>query len=213
MSQVIDAREGIDASTLQHIADAVRAGELVVIPTDTSYAVICDAFHATAVTSVRIAKNQMSDVPLPIGAGSLQTINGVARLSTLAIDVANAFWPGPLTVLTAAQESLSWNIGSRDNALAVRVPQHEIALQILGAIGPAGMTGAQQSTAKPVVTVEEAQISLGDVVSFYVDAGSLSGTVSSVLDATSDSLRLVREGALTLAQLRDVAPMIVKATA
>lgn len=213
MSQVIDARSGIDATTLQMIADAVRSGELVVIPTDTSYAVICDAFHASAVTSLRIAKNQGSDVSLPIGAGSLQTINGIARLSTVAIDVANAFWPGPLTMLTAAQDSLSWNIGSRDNAVAVRVPHHEIALQILEAIGPVVMTGAQQSLANPVVTIEEAQSSLGDVVTYFVDAGSLSGTVSSVLDATTDSLRLVREGALTLAQLRDVAPMIIKATA
>ena len=213
MSQVIDARSGIDATTLQMIADAVRSGELVVIPTDTSYAVICDAFHASAVTSLRIAKNQVGDVSLPIGAGSLQTINGIARLSTMAIDVANAFWPGPLTMLTAAQDSLSWNIGSRDNAVAVRVPQHEIALLILEAIGPVVMTGAQQSLANPVVTIEEAQSSLGDAVAYFVDAGSLSGTVSSVLDATTDALRLVREGALTLARLRDVAPMIIKATA
>ena len=212
MSQVIDARSGIDATTLQQIADSVRSGDLVVIPTDTSYAVICDAFHATAVTSLRIAKNQISDVPLPIGAGSLQTINGVARLSTLAIDVANAFWPGPLTVLTPAQDSLSWNIGSRDNAVAVRVPQHEIALQVLGAIGPVVMTGAQQALANPVVTIDDARASLGEAVAFFIDAGPLSGTVSSVLDATTDSLRLVREGSLTLAQLRDVAPMIVKAT-
>lgn len=212
MSRIIDARSGIDATTLQQIADSVRSGELVVIPTDTSYAVICDAFHATAVTSVRIAKNQTSDVSLPIGAGSLQTINGVARLSTIAIDVANAFWPGPLTVLTPAQDSLSWNIGSRDNAVAVRVPQHETALQILGAIGPVVMTGAQQSMANSVVTIEEAQASLGDTVAYYVDAGQLNGSASSVLDATTDSLRLLREGALTLAQLRDVAPMIIKAT-
>lgn len=212
MTQVIDARSAIDEATLEAIVEAVRSGELVVIPTDTSYAVICDAFHASAVTSLRIAKGQSGDVSLPIGAASLQTINGVARLSTLAIDVANEFWPGPLTLLTPAQDSLSWNIGSRDNALAVRVPHHEIALQILGAIGPVVMTGAQQASAKPVVSIEEAQASLGDAVAYYVDGGSLSGTTSSVLDATTDSLRLVREGALTLAQLRDVAPMIVKAT-
>ena len=212
MTHVVAARTAIDEVTLESIVQAVRSGELVVIPTDTSYAVICDAFHASAVTSLRLAKGQNSDVSLPIGASSLQTINGVARLSTLAIDVVNSFWPGALTLLTPAQDSLSWNIGSRDNALAVRVPHHEIALQILGAIGPVVMTGAQQASAKPVVTIEEAQASLGDTVSYYVDGGSLSGATSSVLDATSDSLRLVREGAVTLAQLREIAPMIVKAT-
>ena len=213
MTDILNVQDGISEDDVQRIADAVRAGELVVIPTDTSYAVICDAFNATAVTSLRMAKGQVANTALPIAAGSIDTINGVARLSTLATDLVNIFWPGPLTVLTAAQESLSWNIGSRDHALAVRVPQHEIALKVLAAIGPVVMTGAQLAEAKPVVTVEDAQAALGDAVSHYLDAGSLSGTISSVVDASSDSLRLLREGELSLAQLREVIPMIVKATA
>ncbi len=213
MTEILNVQDGITDDDVQRVADAVRAGELVVIPTDTSYAVICDAFNATSVTSLRIAKGQVGNTALPIAAGSIDTINGVARLSTLANDLVNIFWPGPLTVLTSAQESLSWNIGSRDHALAVRVPQHEIALRVLAAIGPVVMTGAQLTEAKPVVTVEDAKAALGDAISYYLDGGSLSGTVSSVIDATSDNLRLLREGELSLAQLREVIPMIVKATA
>ncbi len=212
MSEVIDVRNGLDESTTQRIVEAVRGGELVVIPTDTSYAVICDAFHATAVTSLRMAKNQSSDVALPIAAASMATINGVAKMSPVALDVVAAFWPGPLTVLTAPQASLSWSIGSPDHALAVRVPRHDIALQVLAGIGPTVLTGAQQAGGKPLATIEQSQESLGEGASIYLDAGSLSGTVSSVLDATTGSLRLVREGSLTLAELRDVAPMIIKAT-
>lgn len=213
MTEILNVQEGISETEIARIADAVRAGDLVVIPTDTSYAVICDAFNATAVTSLRMAKGQVGNTSLPIAAATVDTIRGVAKLPTLASDLVNVFWPGALTVLTCSQDSLSWNIGSRDQALAVRVPQHEIALSVLGAIGPVVMTGAQRAEAKPVVTVEDAKAALGDAVAYYLDGGSLSGTVSSVIDATSDNLRLLREGELSLAQLREVIPMIVKATA
>lgn len=192
---------------------AVKNGGIAVIPTDTSYAVICDAFNSAAIEKLRTAKKQNSDVALPIAAGSLETIRGVANFSTLANDLANAFWPGPLTLLSIAQDSLSWNIGQAGSALAVRVPHHDIARAVLSGIGPTVMTGAQLVGNASVQTVEQAQGALLDQVDIYLDAGSLSPRISTVIDATTDHVRMVRRGELSLAQIREVLPSVIDATA
>jgi tRNA threonylcarbamoyl adenosine modification protein (Sua5/YciO/YrdC/YwlC family) len=203
-----EIQQGIEAAVT-----AVKNGGLAVIPTDTSYAVICDAFDTAAIAKLRSAKKQTSEVSLPIAASSIETIRGVANLSTLANDLASAFWPGTLTVLTVAQDSLSWNIGQADSALAVRVPHHDVAQAVLSGIGPTVLTGAQQAGQVSVQTVEQAQAALLDLVDVYLDGGALSPRISTVIDATTDNLRLIRTGQLTLGQLREVVPSIIDASA
>jgi tRNA threonylcarbamoyl adenosine modification protein (Sua5/YciO/YrdC/YwlC family) len=203
-----EIQQGIEAAVT-----AVKNGGLAVIPTDTSYAVICDAFDTAAIAKLRSAKKQTSEVSLPIAASSIETIRGVANLSTLANDLASAFWPGTLTVLTVAQDSLSWNIGQADSALAVRVPHHDVAQAVLSGIGPTVLTGAQLAGQVSVQTVEQAQAALLDLVDVYLDGGALSPRISTVIDATTDNLRLIRTGQLTLGQLREVVPSIIDASA
>jgi len=127
--------------------------------------------------------------------------------------LASAIWPGPLTLLTAAQDSLAWNIGQAGSALAVRVPHHDVAQAVLSGIGPAVMTGAQLAGEVSVQTVEQAQAALSDLVDVYLDGGALIPRISTVIDATTDNLRLVRSGLLTLGQLREVVPSIIDASA
>lgn len=216
MSQVlkVDSQTAVAdiATAVDAAITAVKNGGLAVIPTDTSYAVICDAFNLGAITKLRMAKKQNSDIAPPIAAGSIDTIRGVANLSTLANDLASALWPGPLTLLTVAQDSLSWNIG-QGSALAVRVPHHEVAQRVLSGIGPTVMTGAQLMGEAPVQTVEQAQAALTDLVDVYLDGGVLSPRVSTVIDATTDHIRLIRKGELSLAQVREVMPIVIDATA
>ena len=217
MSQVykVDAQTSAAdiALAVEAAFSAVKAGGLAVIPTDTSYAVICDAFNNGAITKLRIAKKQNSDIALPIAAGSIETIRGVAKFSTIANDLASALWPGPLTLLTVAQDSLSWNIGQAGSALAVRVPHHEVAQAVLAGVGPTVMTGAQTMGQAAVQTVEQAQAALSDFVDVYLDGGPLSPRISTVIDATTDHVRMVRSGELSLAQIRAVLPSVIDASA
>jgi len=217
MSQVFMVDESASVTDVQIAIEAavsaVKNGGLAVIPTDTSYAVICDAFNASAISKLRAAKQQTLDIALPIAAGSIQTIRGVANFSTLANDLASALWPGPLTLLTVAQDSLSWNIGPVGSALAVRVPNHEVAKAVLSEIGPTVMTGAQIVGSAPVQTVEQAQTTLADLIDIYLDAGALTPRFSTVIDATTDQVRLVRKGELSLSQVREVMPLVIDATA
>ncbi len=217
MSQVFKVDESASKADVQLAIEAavaaVKNGGLAVIPTDTTYAVICDAFNVDAVAKLRGAKKQTSDIALPIAAGSIETIRGVANFSTIANDLASALWPGSLTLLTVAQDSLSWNIGQAGSALAVRVPHHEVAQAVLSEIGPTVMTGAQITGGPSVQTVEQAQAALSDLVDVYLDGGALAPRISTVIDATTDQVRLVRPGQLTLGQLREVMPSIIDATA
>lgn len=217
MSQVYKVDTQTSAADIALAVDAaisaVKAGGLAVIPTDTSYAVICDAFNNRAITKLRMAKKQNSDIALPIAAGSIETIRGVAKFSTIANDLASALWPGPLTLLTVAQDSLSWNIGQVGSALAVRVPHHEVAQAVLTGVGPTVMTGAQSMGQGSVQTVEQAQAALSDFVDVYLDGGPLSPRISTVIDATTDHVRMIRSGELSLAQIRAVLPSVIDASA
>ena len=217
MSQVYKVDAQTSAADIALAVDAaisaVKAGGLAVIPTDTSYAVICDAFNNGAITKLRMAKKQNSDIALPIAAGSIETIRGVAKFSTIANDLASALWPGPLTLLTVAQDSLTWNIGQAGSALAVRVPHHEVAQAVLAGIGPTVMTGAQSMGQASVQTVEQAQAALSDFVDVYFDGGPLSPRISTIIDATTDHVRMIRSGELSLAQIRAVLPSVIDASA
>ena len=207
-ASVADAKLAVAAAVA-----AVKNGGLAVIPTETSYAVICDAFNTAAITKMRMAKKQVSDLALPVAAGSLETLRGVANFSVAANDLACAFLPGSLTILTVAQDSLSWNLGQPGTALAVRVPHHEVALAVLGEIGPTVMTGAQLAGEAAIQNVEQAQSALGKLVDVYIDGGQLTGEISTVIDATTDQIRLIRKGELTLEQIRAVMPTVIDASA
>jgi len=217
MSQIFELTNASTDEELETAVSAVAAavsnGGLVVIPTETSYALICDAFNPEAVALLRMAKSQEQSVTIPVGAGNRATMDGIATFSELANDLVSAFWPGPLTIVTQSQPSVLLAVKDEDAALTVRIPNHPVALAVLNAIGPVAMTGAQSAGAEPVLTIEQAKAAIGDAATIYIDGGQLHGSQSSVVVATGDNLRLVRVGALTLDQLRAVIPTVIDATA
>ena len=201
-----------DQGAISEAVAAVKSGQLVVIPTDTSYAVIADAFHPSAIALLRLAKKQTPEVPIPVGAASIDMANGVAKFSNLATDLAKAFWPGPLTLLTHSQPSLSWPICDSRTALAIRVPHYEFAQQLISLTGPVAMTGAQQSGASAVQIVQQAVEALGEKIAVYLDAGEILPSASSVVDVTTANLRLVRQGSISLERIREINPNVIDAT-
>lgn len=194
------------------VVDALKNGELVVIPTDTSYALCADAFHAAAVKKLRALKSQDESVSLPVVGWSIDAISGIAQLSDVALDLAHSFWPGALTIVTRPQASLAWSLADSDQAIPVRVPRHPFVTDVLRAVGPTVMTGAQLRGGNPIAECRDTH-HFADAVSVYIDGGSASAEMSSIIDATGQHLRLIRGGVLSLTQLREVVPTIVDATA
>ncbi len=216
MSQIFEVTLDSSPDLLDEVAEAavkaVANGELVVIPSDSGYALICDAFSNEAVAKLRSLKQLPEGAPISVAAGNLATIDGIATFSQLARDLIGAFWPGPLTVLTSSQPSVNLAVKAEDVALAVQLPSNKIAQTVLNAIGPCAITGAQISGSEPVTTIAQVRANLGDSVTVYIDSGEVGDAASSVVSAVGDQLRLVRAGAVSLSELRQVIPMVVDAT-
>jgi tRNA threonylcarbamoyl adenosine modification protein (Sua5/YciO/YrdC/YwlC family) len=187
---------------------AIGAGQLVVLPTDTVYGIAADAFSPDAVAELLRAKGRGRDMPVPVLIGSERTLDGIAtEIPEEARHLVEAFWPGPLTIICRQQPSLRWDIGDSRGTVAVRMPQHPIAIELLQATGPLAVSSANVSGQPPATEVAEALEQLGANVEVYLDDGPTTDAVpSSIVDVTGDFPRLVREGALPLSVLRSVAP-------
>ena len=188
--------------------DAVRRGELVVLPTDTVYGLGTDAFSPDAVAGLLAAKGRGRDMPVPVLVGSPRTLDGIATgLSQTARALVEAFWPGGLTLVATAQPSLQWDLGDTGGTVAVRMPLHPVAIELLQATGPMGVSSANRSGEPPPTTCDEAVEQLGDSVSVYLDGGPSGDPVAStIVDVTGPAPRVLRLGAVGLDLLREVAP-------
>ena len=123
MSPVIDctSEEGL-AEGIAAAAEAVRRGEVVVLPTDTVYGVGVDAFASDAVAAVLAVKGRGREMPLPVLVPNPQTVDGLAAdVPDYARDLIHAFWPGPLTLVLHAQSSLMWDLGDTNGTVALRL--------------------------------------------------------------------------------------------
>lgn len=201
-----DAAVGVDAAV-----GALRRGELVVLPTDTVYGVAADAFSPSAVGRLLQARASGRGVPVPVLVGSWRTLDGLAEhVPPLARRLVEAFWPGPLTLVVRAAPSLAWDLGDSRGTVAVRMPLHPVALQVLEQTGPLAVTGACRPGTPPVVDSDTAREQLGTAVAAYLDAGPLGAAVpSTVVDLTTDAPRLLRAGALHVGRLREVLPELL----
>jgi L-threonylcarbamoyladenylate synthase len=193
---------------LRHAVEAVRRGELVVLPTDTVYGIGADAFSADAVAALLAAKGRGRAMPPPVLVPDVRTLDGLATdVGDDARALLQRFWPGGLTLICLAQPSLSWDLGDTEGTVAIRMPDHEVALQLLAETGPMAVSSANLTGQPAARTAADAYEQLGDAVSAYLEAGTApGGTASTIVDTTGDVPRLVRIGAISLTQLRDVVP-------
>lgn len=196
------------AAGLRAAASAVRRGAIVVLPTDTVYGVGADAFSAEAVDALLAAKGRGRDMPVPVLVGSPRTVDGlVLEMTPAGRDLTEAFWPGALTLVCRHQPSLQWDLGDTRGTVAVRMPLHPVAVELLTDVGPMAVSSANRSGSPPATTVTEAADQLGESVAVYLDGGTCANAVpSSIVDLTSDVPRLLRAGAIGLEQLREVVP-------
>ncbi|NMO04964.1 threonylcarbamoyl-AMP synthase [Gordonia sp. TBRC 11910] len=192
---------GIDAAVR-----AAKGGRLVVMPTDTVYGIGCDAFDSDGVADLLAAKNRGRDMPVPVVVGSWNTIEGlVLSVSQQARDLVRAFWPGGLSLVVKQAPSLAWDLGDTDGTVMLRMPLHPVAIEILREVGPMALSSANVSGFPPATTVDEARDQLGDTVSVYLDGGPAALAVAStIVDVSTPTPRILREGAVSAAAIADV---------
>jgi tRNA threonylcarbamoyl adenosine modification protein (Sua5/YciO/YrdC/YwlC family) len=201
-----DEREAaIEAASL-----AVQRGGLVVLPTDTVYGIGADAFDPAAVRALLAAKGRGREMPPPVLVSSASTLDALAvSVPGYARALVDAFWPGPLTLVCHQQSSLQWDLGDTRGTVAVRMPDHEVARELLERTGPLAVSSANRTGLPAATDADRAEEMLGDDVDVIVDAGPLhpDSTValaSTILDVTGAQGRVLRRGALSLEQLNAV---------
>jgi tRNA threonylcarbamoyl adenosine modification protein (Sua5/YciO/YrdC/YwlC family) len=203
-----DPEVRVDA--IRTAASSVTRGELVVLPTDTVYGVGADAFQPDAVADLLRAKGRERDMPVPVLVGSWSTIEGlVTDVDARTRGLVEAFWPGGLTLVVRHAPSLNWDLGESRGTVAVRMPLHPVAIELLETTGPMAVSSANRHGEAPAQTAAEARAQLGDDVAVYLEDGPAPGGVAStIVDVTGDRPRILRLGAVGADALLEVVPDI-----
>ena len=204
--QVFDCQE--DATRSQGIAAAVSAvfsQGLIVLPTDTSYALAGYAFAESPAEKIRTAKGIGPTAPLQVLISSKTVLDGISmQAPEHARLLANAFWPGPITLIVPASPSLRWHIGGDERFVQVRVPDQEVAVEVLSRTGPLLASAARGAT----TGIVESQETVGDLdehLDVFLDCGTIEPTVlSTVVDCSGAEATVLRKGKITVGQIVDV---------
>lgn len=193
--------EGIAAA-----AEAVRNGDVVVMPTDTVYGIGADAFNNAAVEKLLATKRRGPDMPVPVLVGSWTTIQGLtAEFSDTAKTLVEAFWPGGLSIIVPEAPSLPWNLGDTRGTVLLRMPNQPLALELLQEVGPMAVSSANLSGHPPALKIHEARQQFGGAVPVYLDGGQAQiGEPSTIIDISSGRPVILREGALAAERIADV---------
>lgn len=195
---------------IANAALAVQRGQLVVLPTDTVYGVGADAFSPAAVKRLLEAKGRGRDMPPPVLVSAPTTLDALAvGVPSYARALVKELWPGPLTIVCRQQPSLQWDLGDTRGTVAVRMPDHEVALELLARTGPLAVSSANKSGMPAAADADAAEDMLGDSVEVLLDGGtSPGGEASTIVDVTGETGRLLRLGAVPLERLNEiVAPL------
>ncbi|WP_313823383.1 L-threonylcarbamoyladenylate synthase [Citricoccus sp.] len=209
----------IDCTTEAGLDEAIEAArralanrECVVLPTDTVYGIGADAFSPQAVAVLLAAKGRGRAMPPPVLIGSTRVMDGLAvDVPQGARDLAEEFWPGPLTLILPAQPSLTWDLGETRGTVALRVPDDQVARELLQEYGPLAVSSANRTSLPAATTAQAAREMLGDTVSVYLDDGERTVSApSTIIDCTVSPFRVVRHGALSHGELAAVVPDLVE---
>lgn len=196
-----ERRRGLEAAQ-----SAVKGGRLVVIPTDTVYGIGCDAFDNDAVAALLRAKHRGPDMPVPVLVGSWDTVDGLVQTVTPRMrELVQAFWPGGLSFVVTQAPSLPWDLGDTNGSVMLRMPLQPVAIELLRATGPMAVSSSNISGQPPATSAIAAKQMLGSEVSVYLDDGEATiGEPSTIIDLTSPTPHLLREGAISAERISEV---------
>lgn len=178
---------------VEEAAAALANGELVAFPTDTVYGLACGHDH---VRKLYVAKDRPKEKRIPVLLSDATNLEASAMVTPAARALALAFWPGPLTLVLVAP---------RRGTMAFRVPDHPVARRLIAASGGGlPVTSANRSGQGDARTAEAVMAQLDGRIALVLDGGPTTGGVAStVVDCTSDRIKILREGAIATAQIED----------
>jgi L-threonylcarbamoyladenylate synthase len=172
---MIDSSDPLAWEEGQRVAlEALKAGQSIIMPTDTVYGIACDAFSPTAVNTLLAHKGRGRHMPPPVLVASAEDASTLTRSIPPGVELLmQEFWPGGVTVILESSPDVEWDLGDTGGTVAIRMPDHPVALDLLRVSGPLAVSSANLTGQHSAVTVTEAYEQFGDALEVYIDAGQV----------------------------------------
>ncbi len=190
-------------------AEVIQAGGIVVYPTETLYGIGCSAMHPRALQRVQDLKKRAEPKPILVLVRSREELRPLVReVTETAEALMNAFWPGPLTIVFQASESVLPELTQGKGTIGIRIPSCRVCHRLLEFVGsPITSTSANLSGDTPLNTIASMLSVLTPGIDLYLDAGVLPPSKpSTVIDASGSLVRILREGAIPTADILAAIP-------
>jgi L-threonylcarbamoyladenylate synthase len=203
--QLIDVAS-LSNGALEQILSFLRAGGVIGFPTDTAYGLGADPYNEKAVRRIFEIKGRAETKPILLLVNSIAMAHRVAYLSKTALDLAERFWPGPLTMILPARPGIPSTVTAGTETVGLRWADAAFADRLLEAFSqPITATSANRSGMPSTISITELREQLGESVEILIDGGELpTRGGSTLLDLTATPARLLREGPIAEADLSDV---------
>ena len=199
--------EAPENSLIAYVAERIRAGYVLAMPTDTFYGLAADPFNLRAVEKVYDIKTRSRHKPLSLMIESVDQAEDLTRpLPEEFYKLARKYWPGPLTLIVRAASRLPLKVTANTGNVALRVPAAKIPIAVVRAAGvPLTATSANVSGAAECTTADGVRLQLGEFIPMIVDGGPSPRSVASTIVDLTDSAgwRVLREGAIPAQEISD----------
>lgn len=174
----------------------LKGGGVGFMPTDTIYGLSAAALDRKAVEKLYALKKRSVGSPFIILFSDIKMLNKLSIDDSQVVE-ARKYWPGSLSLICEAPRAPKWLHQGLDS-LAVRMPDHQQLLDLIRRVGPIISTSANPAGQKPAVNIQEANDYFGDSLDFYIDAGNISGTPSTIARLINGKLEVIRAGSLKI---------------
>lgn len=207
----VDLKQG---EMKKHVARAlkeIRAGYVIVVPLEHGYVYIADAFSHFAVREMHVLRGDANGVASQILAYSADTVKGIARaVPAQTAALMEEFWPGMLSITLKPSRTLTWDLGDNKalDRFNVRVPKSKFLRAILKESGPLAVASASQAGQPPMLKIDRTQVKDWKVAVVFDNGALKKGPQTTIIEADELGARVVREGAITVAEMTAVAPSL-----
>lgn len=181
---------------IQKAIACIKNEEVVGIPTETVYGIGVDPLSQAAVDKIFNLKERDENKPLSILVHSFHDLIKLKIISKVP-EIVELYWPGPLTIIVESELNFADGVGTKNpNSIGIRVPDNELALELLKKTGPLAVTSANISGQEDITNEKDAESVFGDKIGHYLQGSALHGNGSTIVDFRDEEFKVIREGPL-----------------
>jgi tRNA threonylcarbamoyl adenosine modification protein (Sua5/YciO/YrdC/YwlC family) len=211
MAPRVDLKQGEMKKHIARALKSLRDGYVIVAPLEHGYVYLADAFSQVAVEELHRLRGDEPGTAAQVLGHSAQTIQGITRdISYDAQAMMDQFWPGLLSLTMKPNRSLNWDLGDDRalDAISVRIPKSKFIKALLKESGPLAAASASGAGNPPILKLNRTQLKEWDIAVAFDNGALKSGAGSSIVDFTEGHPRIIRVGAISVAEMTEVVPLI-----